>query len=55
METDRAAGPDARPVVAATLPPIAALVEWVGGEVVRVTTLLPPGAHPDTYEATPRI
>lgn len=54
-EADREAGPDTRPVVAATLPPIAALVEWVGGEAVRVTTLLPPGAHPDTYEATPRI
>lgn len=45
---------DGRPLVAATLPPIADLVRAVGGEAVRVETLLPPGAHPDTYEATPR-
>ncbi len=43
-----------RPLVAATLPPIADLVRAVGGDAVRVETLLPPGAHPDTYEATPR-
>lgn len=48
------ADPDARPVVAATLPPIADLVRVVGGDAVRVRTLLPAGAHPDTYEATPR-
>ncbi|MGK7313315.1 MAG: metal ABC transporter substrate-binding protein [Candidatus Longimicrobiales bacterium M2_2A_002] len=54
-DADPETGPEARPVVAATLPPIADLVEVVGGEAVQVTTLLPPGAHPDTYEATPRI
>ncbi|MFO7893154.1 MAG: metal ABC transporter substrate-binding protein [Longimicrobiales bacterium] len=48
------ADPDARPVVAATLPPIADLVRVVGGDAVHVRTLLPAGAHPDTYEATPR-
>lgn len=47
-------GPGGPPVVVATLPPIAALVEAVGGDAVRVRTLLPAGAHPDTYEATPR-
>lgn len=41
-------------MVAATLPPIAGLVRVVGGGAVEVRTLLPPGAHPDTYEATPR-
>ena len=47
-------GPDRRPVVAATLPPVADLVREVGGDDVRVVTLLPPGAHPDSYETTPR-
>ncbi|MDX1675419.1 MAG: metal ABC transporter substrate-binding protein [Longimicrobiales bacterium] len=42
------------PVVVATLPPIADLAQAVGGEAVRVRTLLPPGAHPDSYETTPR-
>ena len=50
--TDR---PDGRPVVAATLPPIADVTRAVAGGAVRVVTLLPPGAHPDTYETTPRI
>lgn len=43
------------PVVAVTLPPIAAITRTVAGHAVHVQTLLPPGAHPDTYEATPRI
>ncbi len=51
----RADEANARPVVAATLPPIADLVRVVGGDQLRVQTLLPPGAHPDSYEATPRI
>lgn len=46
---------DPRPVVAATLPPIAGLVEAVADGAVLVRTLLPPGAHPDTYEATPQM
>lgn len=45
---------DGRPLVVATLHPIASVAEVVGGEAVRVLTLLPPGAHPDTYEARPR-
>lgn len=49
------AGDAAAPVVAATLPPIASLVELAGAGAVRVRTLLPPGAHPDSYEATPRV
>ena len=61
---DPASGPASRPagdgapeapvVVAATLPPIADLARAVGGDAVRVRTVLPPGAHPDSYEATPR-
>lgn len=41
--------------MAATLPPIASLIEDLGGDAIQVRTLLPPGAHPDTYEATPAI
>jgi ABC-type Zn uptake system ZnuABC Zn-binding protein ZnuA len=49
------AGEGAPVVVAASLHPIASLVRDVGGEAVSVRTLLPPGAHPDSYEATPRM
>ncbi|MFW5951462.1 MAG: metal ABC transporter substrate-binding protein [Gemmatimonadota bacterium] len=45
---------DGRPMVVATLHPVASVVRAVGGPVVRVRTLLPPGAHPHSYEATPR-
>lgn len=41
--------------VAATLHPIASLVRAVGGEHVTVSTLLPPGSHPDTFDPTPRM
>jgi zinc transport system substrate-binding protein len=46
---------DGRLAVAVTLHPIASLVREVGGDAVEVRTLLPPGAHPDSYEATPRM
>ena len=42
-------------VVAVTLHPLASIAEFVAGSGVSVRTLLPPGAHPDTYEATPRM
>lgn len=41
--------------VVASLHPVASLVRAIGGEAVSVRTLLPPGAHPDSYEATPRV
>lgn len=41
--------------VAVSLHPIASLVREVGGDAVTVRTLLPPGTHPDTYDATPRM
>jgi zinc transport system substrate-binding protein len=41
--------------VVASLYPIASLIQEVGGDAVSVRTLLPPGAHPDSYEATPRM
>jgi zinc transport system substrate-binding protein len=41
--------------VVASLHPIASLIRDVGGDAVSVRTLLPPGAHPDSYEATPRM
>lgn len=45
-----AAGP---PLVVATIFPVADLVAGVGGEAVRVETLLPPRASVHTWEATP--
>lgn len=52
---ERPASGDPTPVVAVTLPPIASVTRTVAGHAVRVHTLLPAGAHPDSYEATPRI
>jgi zinc transport system substrate-binding protein len=46
---------DAGVRVVASLHPVASLVREIGGEAVSVRTLLPPGAHPDSYEATPRV
>ncbi len=40
-------------LVAASIPPIADFVRQVGGERVRVLTMVPPGASPHTYEPTP--
>ncbi len=40
-------------VVLATLPPLAHLVERIGGDVVQVTTLVPEGQSPHTYEPVP--
>lgn len=54
-DTRTATGSDTRPVVAVSLHPIASLVRAIGGDAVVVRTLLPPGAHPDTYETTPRM
>lgn len=39
--------------VAATIFPLADIARQVGGERVEVTTLLPPGASPHTFEPTP--
>lgn len=39
--------------VVVTIPPLADLVKSVGGDRVEVTTLLPPGASPHTFEPTP--
>jgi zinc transport system substrate-binding protein len=41
--------------VAASLHPISSLIREVGGGDVTVRTLLPPGTHPDSYDATPRM
>lgn len=40
--------------VIATILPQAEFVEKVGGERVKVTIMVPPGASPHTYEPTPR-
>ncbi|HEX3037334.1 MAG TPA: zinc ABC transporter substrate-binding protein [Thermodesulfobacteriota bacterium] len=39
--------------VAVTIPPQAEFVEGVGGDRVRVTVMVPPGANPHTYEPKP--
>ena len=45
---------DGRPTVVVSIFPVADLVAQVAGEAIRVETLLPPRASPDTWEATPR-
>ncbi len=47
-------GESTRLDVTATILPVAAFTEKVGGERVSVTTLVPPGASPHTFEPTPR-
>lgn len=44
-----------RPTVVASIHPIAALVRALTGDRADVRVLLPPGAHADTFEPTPRI
>ncbi len=41
--------------VVASLHPIASLVQEVGGDLVAVRTLLPPGADAHSYDASPRM
>ena len=40
--------------VSVSIPPLAMIVEAVGGDMVSVDTLLPPGASPHGFEPTPR-
>lgn len=44
---------DARLTVGATIFPVADLVQRVGGDLVAVELILPPGASPHTFELTP--
>lgn len=39
--------------VVVTIPPQAEFVERIGGDNIRVTVMVPPGASPHTYEPTP--
>lgn len=45
---------DDKPIVAATIFPLADLVKQLGGDAIRVVTLLPAGASPHTFEPTPK-
>jgi ABC-type Zn uptake system ZnuABC Zn-binding protein ZnuA len=45
---------DDRPLVVASIQPLAQWVQAVGGDEIRVTTLLPSNANPHTYELLPR-
>lgn len=47
------ARPEGPPLVVVTIFPVADLVRMVGGDAVRVETLLPPRASLHTWEATP--
>lgn len=49
----RPAADQGRPLVVATIFPVADLIARVGGDAVRVETLLPPQASAHTWEATP--
>ena len=51
-------GPPARAgsgAIVASIHPVAELVRELAGEEAEVRVLLPPGAHADTYEPTPRM
>lgn len=50
----RPAAPDAAVGAVATLPPLAWLVDRVGGERVDTAVLLPPGTSPHAFEPSPR-
>jgi zinc transport system substrate-binding protein len=52
VEQDPRAG-ESKIRVVATIFPLADIARNIGGEKVEVTTLLPPGSSPHTFEATP--
>jgi len=41
-------------VVAATIMPLQAFVDYIGADTIQTQVLLPPGSDPHTYELTPR-
>lgn len=47
-------GGDHRLVVAVTIGPQASILEKIAGDRVQIVTLVPQGASPETYEATPQ-
>jgi zinc transport system substrate-binding protein len=49
----RAAETTGKTVVAVTILPQAGFVEAIGGDRIEVVVMVPPGADPHTYEATP--
>jgi zinc transport system substrate-binding protein len=52
-ETRTKEAPIGRLRVAVSIPPQKYFVERIGGELVEVTTMVPPGADPHTYEPRP--
>jgi ABC-type Zn uptake system ZnuABC Zn-binding protein ZnuA len=46
--------PQGPPLVMASIFPLASLCSEIGGDAITVTTLMPTGANPHTYEMTPR-
>lgn len=53
LACEQPVGSEDRIGVAATILPQAEFVERVGGDLVDVTVMVPPGASPHTYEPTP--
>ena len=51
---DAGAGHPDKVTVAVSVPPLAWLVERVGGDRVEVEVMIPPGISPHTYEPSPR-
>lgn len=47
-------GDEAKPLVVATIFPLADLARQIGGEKIQAVALLPAGASPHTFEPTPR-
>lgn len=46
--------PDGRPTVVVSIEPLRYFTEQIAGERVRVTTMVPGGSSPETYEPTPQ-
>jgi ABC-type Zn uptake system ZnuABC Zn-binding protein ZnuA len=53
VAVDVSPSPTAKLKVAATIFPLADIVKNVGGDMVDVVTIMPPGASPHTFEPTP--
>lgn len=45
---------EARPQLTASIAPLSAVVQAIAGDSFAVSTLVPPGSGPETYEPTPR-
>ena len=51
----RAAAPDGKLLVAATIVPLGDFCQKIGGDLVQVQVLIPPGASPHVFEPAPSV